>query len=234
LAKSVAAALDTLRIDSLYDYSTTRSKFCRRLLAKRFAAAMDARRIDAACDYATRRSEFCRRLLAKNLAAAMEAVRIDSLCKWLHTTYADFSGEEFREALELEFLQAFPPAPDPLEEEGHNKNQQTPTWIKYSEACEILDCDTSTITVYVRDGKLKSNGEKHKNVRVTKESVALLKLERDLKKPDRKKADKKNAGKKNADKNDGKKEDPPMDNNPARPTLYEKATQMRLQSAQDD
>jgi hypothetical protein len=100
------------------DSSTRRSEICRRLLAKNFAAAKDAERIDAACNYATRRSEFCRRLLAKNLAAAMDAVRIDSLCKWLHTTYADFSGEWFRESLELEFLPAFQPARDPSEEEG--------------------------------------------------------------------------------------------------------------------
>jgi hypothetical protein len=103
-------------------------------------------------------------------------------------------------------------------------DQFTPTWIMYSEAAKILDCDTSTITVYVRDGKLKSNGDKHKKVRVTKESVALLKLEKDLKKPDRKKADK----------NDARKNDPPMNNNPERPTDYERAKQLRLQSTQDD
>jgi hypothetical protein len=57
------------------------------------------------------RSEFFRSLLTHELEAAIASVNLPRLCDWLRPEYAEFAGRRLRVALDMEFLQAFPPPP---------------------------------------------------------------------------------------------------------------------------
>jgi hypothetical protein len=88
--------------------------------------------------------------------------------------------------------------------------------ITYEEAALLLERSTSSVSLYVKAGKLNPAGKQRKNKLVTRESVALLKLE----------LENRNAGRKGAVE-DHEGAGPAMDRNPKRPTPFQKIEEMR-------
>src|SRR5262249_41877084 len=81
------------------------------------------------------------------------------------------------------YIEARPP--DRRKAEPAPAEVMEPTWITYAEAANILNGDPSMISRYVKGGKLHSNGLQRKRIRVSKESVGLLKAELDAPGPKR-------------------------------------------------